>query len=206
MFIPAQCGLWDLVTALDTHITDGEDTEVIGGIPDTDGVTLDMDGVTLLIGDQDGDIPAIGDLLMVMDTDTTTIPIITAEEDLPLTMEEEIIALTEAITRIEVTQQTEAITATGRTVQTEATIQTDKTAFPTTEEDLLQTEHQALLFQTEEARIHTIAVTIQAEDQVLLTQTDLTITTIIVTIHQEVIQHQALLLPVHITVAEVAEV
>lgn len=127
-FIPAQCGLWDLVMALDTHITDGEDTEDTGVIPDTDGVIL-------LIGDRDGDIPAIGDPLMVMDTDIITIPTITGEEDLLLTMAEEIIRQTEAIAQIEVTTQAEAITATETILQTEVTIQTDKTPFQITEED-----------------------------------------------------------------------
>lgn len=133
-FIPAQRGLWDLVMALDIHITDG-DTEVIGVIPDTDGVILDTDGDILPIGDQDGDIPAIGDRLMVMDTDIITIPTITEEEDLLLTMAEEIIRQTEAIAQIEVTTQAEAITATETILQTEVTIQTDKTPFQITEED-----------------------------------------------------------------------
>lgn len=202
-FTPAQCGLWDLVMALDIHITDGEDMEAIGVIPDTDGVILDTDGAILFIGDRDGDIPAIGDLLMAMDTDIITIPIITEEEDLLLTMAEEITRQTEAIAQIEVTTQAEAITATETTLQTEVTIQTDKTPFQITEEDHQQTEHQVLLFQTEEAQIKTTAVTIQAEDQVLLTQTELTITTTIAAIRQEVIQH--LVLPVHTIVAAAAE-
>ena len=107
------------------------------------GDILAMHGATLDIGDLDGVILDIGEA--VTDTVITTTPITTEEEDLQLTMAEEITHITE------ITLQEDTLTETIQTevipieaIQTEAillteiaTIQTHKAAILITEEVLL---------------------------------------------------------------------
>ncbi len=88
---------------------DGEDMEVIGDIPDTDGAIL-------VTGDLAGDIRATGDL----DTGTIiTILTIMEEEDLPPTMEEETMLLTETTALVEIIRLQEITLLTELTQQTE---------------------------------------------------------------------------------------
>jgi hypothetical protein len=150
-----------LVLDLDILITDGV-TEVIGATQVTgvqDGVI--RDGVT-----QDGDT------LDITDHTITTTLIIMAEEDLPLTMEEEIIALTETTQQIEDTQT--------ETIQTETIQQTDQIVILTTEEVHLQTEEHTLpvrisLIEEALVKVKTI-VMITLTDLATQQQTEATIT------------------------------
>ena len=151
-----------------------------------DGVTEEATGVTLAIGDQDGDIrdgdtQDTGDLVTA--TDTTTTHIATEEEVQLLIMAEETTLLTEISPQTEATTVTET-TPTEAILPTEVIIQqTDKTDILILEE-ALQTEEltirQAQISQTEEVllRDKVIVTTILTEDQAAIQQPEITIAVI----------------------------